>query len=110
MPQVQPKKEKKNCRLKKISKAYKEIGKYRPLKEKKIDKTPAWRIDLWLPRGGGGSGMDWEFGVNRCRLFPVEWISNEILLCSTENSKKIIILFFFFKQLHLCPGNSQARG
>ena len=35
--------------------------------------------------GGGGSGMDWEFGVNRCRLLPLKWISNEILLCSTGN-------------------------
>ena len=35
--------------------------------------------------GGGGSGMDWEFGVNRCKLLPLEWISNEILLCSTGN-------------------------
>ena len=33
--------------------------------------------------GGGGSGMSWESGVNRYRLLPVEWISNEILLCST---------------------------
>ena len=32
---------------------------------------------------GGGSGMDWEFGVNRCKLLPLEWISNEILLYST---------------------------
>ena len=30
--------------------------------------------------GGGGSGIDWEFGVNRCKLLPLEWISNEILL------------------------------
>ena len=35
--------------------------------------------------GGGGRGMDWELGVNRCRLFPLEWISNEIMLCSTGN-------------------------
>ncbi len=35
--------------------------------------------------GGGGSGMDWELGVNRCKLLPLEWISNEILLCSTGN-------------------------
>ena len=35
--------------------------------------------------GGGGNGMDWELGVNRCRLLPLEWISNEILLCSTWN-------------------------
>ena len=33
----------------------------------------------------GGSGMDWEFGVNRCKLLPLEWISNEILLYSTGN-------------------------
>ena len=26
-----------------------------------------------------------ELGVNRCRLLPLEWISNEILLCSTGN-------------------------
>ena len=30
--------------------------------------------------GGGGSGMDWEFGVSRCKLFHLEWISNEILI------------------------------
>ena len=29
--------------------------------------------------------MDGVLGVNRCRLLPLEWISNEILLCSTEN-------------------------
>jgi len=33
--------------------------------------------------GGGGSGMDWEFGVNRRKLLPLEWVSNEILLYST---------------------------
>ena len=33
--------------------------------------------------GRGGSGMDWEVGVNRCKLLPLEWISNEILLYST---------------------------
>ena len=29
--------------------------------------------------------MDLEFEVNRCRLLPLEWISNEILLYSTGN-------------------------
>ena len=33
----------------------------------------------------GASGMDWEFGVNRCRLLALEWISNEIILCNTGN-------------------------
>ena len=27
--------------------------------------------------------MDWELGVNGCKLLPLEWVSNEILLCST---------------------------
>ena len=34
---------------------------------------------------GEGVGMDWEFGVNRCKLLPLEWISNGILLYSTGN-------------------------
>ena len=35
--------------------------------------------------GGGGSGVDWELGVNRSKLLLLEWISNEILLYSTGN-------------------------
>ena len=27
----------------------------------------------------GGSGVDWEFGVSRCKLLHLEWISNELL-------------------------------
>ena len=34
---------------------------------------------------GGGSGMDWEFGVSRCKLLHLEWISDEIFLNSTGN-------------------------
>ena len=29
--------------------------------------------------------MDWAFGVSRCKLLHLEWISNEVLLCSTGN-------------------------
>ena len=29
--------------------------------------------------GGGGNGMDWEFGVGRCRLLHLEGIGNEVL-------------------------------
>ena len=29
--------------------------------------------------------MDGEFGVGRCQLFCLEWISNEVLLSSTGN-------------------------
>ena len=35
--------------------------------------------------GRGGSGMDGALRVNRCRRLPLEWISNEILQCSTGN-------------------------
>jgi len=29
--------------------------------------------------------VDWELGVSRYRLLPLEWISNEILQCGTVN-------------------------
>ena len=35
--------------------------------------------------GWGGSGMDGEFGVSRCKPLHLELISNEILLYSTGN-------------------------
>ena len=40
---------------------------------------------LVVAKEKGGSGVDWELGVKRCKLLPLEWISNEILLYSTEN-------------------------
>ena len=33
----------------------------------------------------GGSGMDWESGIRRCKLLHLEGISNEILLYGTGN-------------------------
>ena len=37
-------------------------------------------------QGGWGREWDgWEFGVGRCKLLHLEWISNEVLLYSTEN-------------------------
>ena len=48
----------------------------------KLFTEKTWRIDLWLPRGRGRR-REWEIGVNKCRLLPLEWISNEILLCGT---------------------------
>ena len=27
---------------------------------------------------GGGNGIDWEFGIRRCKVLHLEWISNEI--------------------------------
>lgn len=35
---------------------------------------------------GGGSGMGGEFGGRRCKLLPIERISNKVLLYCTGNS------------------------
>ena len=34
---------------------------------------------------GGGGGVEWEFGVSRCKHLYREWINNKVLLYSTEN-------------------------
>ena len=34
----------------------------------------------------GGSGVDGELGVHRGKLLPLEWMSSEMLLCSTGSS------------------------
>ena len=36
-------------------------------------------------KGEEGSGMDWEFGVSRCKPLHLEWMSNRVLLDSTGN-------------------------
>ena len=36
-------------------------------------------------QGEGWNEMDWEFVIDRCKLLHLEWISNEVLLCSTGN-------------------------
>lgn len=33
----------------------------------------------------GESGMDWEFGVSRCKLLHLEWMNNKVQLYSTDN-------------------------
>ena len=35
--------------------------------------------------GGGGGRLDWEAGVNRCKLSYIKWINNKVLLYSTGN-------------------------
>ena len=35
--------------------------------------------------GCQGGGMDWEFGISRCKLLYIEWINNNFLLYSTGN-------------------------
>ena len=33
--------------------------------------------------GVGGREMDWELGVNRCKLLCMKWMGNKVLLYST---------------------------
>ena len=40
---------------------------------------------MFLRGKWGGSGMDGVFGVGRCRLLHLEWISNGVLLYNTGN-------------------------
>ena len=42
--------------------------------------------------GGGRSGRDWKFGVNRCKLLQLEWISKELLLYGTENYLQSLVI------------------
>ena len=51
--------------------------------EKKIIDSENRLVSAWGEREG--VGRDRELGVNRCKLLLLEWIYNEILLCSTEN-------------------------
>ena len=37
------------------------------------------RLEVIKGEGGGG-GMDWEFGISRCKLLHREWIHNKVLL------------------------------
>ena len=41
---------------------------------------------LVVAKGEGvGGGMQWEFGVSRCKLLYREWINNKVPLYSTGN-------------------------
>ena len=35
---------------------------------------------LAVAKRRGGGGMDWEFGISRCKLLYIEWINNKVLL------------------------------
>ena len=52
--------------------------------EKKQTHVPGEQTCGCQGRGGGG-WMDWKFGVNRGKLWHLEWINNDILLYSIRN-------------------------
>ena len=57
-------------------------GTNEPIHRAEID---SHREQTYGCQGRGESGMNWEFGVSRCKLLHLEWISNEFLLYSTGN-------------------------
>ena len=36
--------------------------------------------------------MDWEFGFGRCKLLPLEWINNKVLMYSTGSSIQYTVI------------------
>ena len=42
--------------------------------------------------GEGEEGMDWEFGISRCKLLHIERINNKILLYSTGNYIQYLVI------------------
>ena len=50
-----------------------------------LQSQPMRILYTWPPRWcrGSGRGMDWEFGIGRCKLLFVKWINNRVLLCGT---------------------------
>ena len=51
--------------------------------------------DLWLSRRRvDRRGIDWKFGLNRCKLLYIEWINNKVLLYSTGNYTQYPIINF----------------
>ena len=53
-----------------------------PIYEAERDSQTEIRLVVVQGEQGWG-GVDWEFGVNRCKLLYIEWIDNKVLLYST---------------------------
>ena len=47
---------------------------------------------------GGGRGVDWEFGISRCKLLYTEWINNKVLLYSTGNYSQYPVIHYNGKE------------
>ena len=69
--------------------------------ERKTD-SQTWRTDLWSLRAGR-EGLDWEFGISRCKLLYVEWINIKILLYRTRNYTQYLIINYSGKnEIYMC--------
>ena len=41
------------------------------------------KTNLWLPKGKGGGGINWEYEINRYTPLYIKYINNKDLLYST---------------------------
>ena len=44
-------------------------------------------------------GIDWEFGISRCKLLYLEWINNKVLLYSTGNYIQYPVINYMEKNM-----------
>ena len=55
---------------------------------------------------GVEGGIEWEVGVNRCKLLYIEWINNKVLLYSTENYIQYPVINHngkeYLKNIYIC--------
>ena len=65
-------------------------GTNEPIHKKEAD-SQTWTTDLWLLRRRGRE-WDEEFGVSRCKLLHLDWISNEVLLYSAGNYIQFLVI------------------
>ena len=47
---------------------------------------------------GGKGGIDWEFGIGRCKLLYIGWINNKVLLYSTGNYIQFFVITYMGKE------------
>ena len=63
----------------------------------KQKQTHRHREQIVVAKGEGG-GMDWEFGVNRCKLLYIEWVNNKVLLSSKGKSIQHAVINYSRKE------------
>ena len=51
----------------------------------KQNQTHRHREQICGCQGEQDDGMDWEFGISRCKLLYIEWIKNKVLLYTTDD-------------------------
>ena len=66
-------------------------------------------MDRWLPKGRVGGGLDWEFGVSRCKLSYIERI-NMFPLYSTEYYIQYLLINIVKKKKESDPNKPTKRN